>query len=78
MRITPYQLDHAFKSTTTIEVITMQFLWPDHHCCKKVCDPVTILQEIIMLNDFTGEYNTLNPMTLQILPCAVLLLKLSK
>ncbi len=38
--LSPCQKDHAFESTTTIKVITMQILWPSSSLWK-VRDPVT-------------------------------------
>ena len=44
------RLDHAFESSTTIKVVTMQILWPSS-LLWKVQDPVT--KELC--NHFDGE-----------------------
>ncbi len=50
--LSPCQPDHAFKSSTTIKVITMQSLWPSSSLWK-VRDPVTK----DLHNHFNGEFN---------------------
>ncbi len=54
IRLSPYQPDHAFESSTTTKVITMLILWPSSSLWK-VREPVT--KEL--RNHFAGEYRIL-------------------